>query len=785
MSAKSDTLQLHANIKSTRQLQQSQITKLQLKSDDEVALFEAFKDYSKKRGEIELDYAQRLDKLAKGFAKQKSLHRRASLTKLDRPLSTPTSPLADPENSSGPSLPTSPVSTSNSVRSTAQAFQTLLTETEKQAKSRQAIGEKFSAAIADVIKEFNKDKTTAFKKHSEYAVRFHDDLWKVYAELEKSRKIYEEAEKEAEAAKVKYDDTIRKPKSTLKTITNIVKQRDTQTHNENLRRKWDSAVHRLDNARNEYLLQLDASNSQQTRYYNTDLPSVMKRMDGTYYTTFATLLQKISTQETEYSQILANNMQSLSRAAERIDREQEYETFLIDQKVAFGKPKSFVFDPVGADEVKDLTVDEFSKIALSQKLTGLATRQAEITRELAKKEKDRSGLKQMAEVYKNAPEFGNAGNPHDQIVELDYVSEILRTELARIELQINRITDKGVEVVLPPNTPTLSSGAGAAPTAPGTATAIYDYEPVADGEIAIKEGDVLKIVEAEHEGWIKVEKNGASGLVPANYVTTTTTGGAQPTVDQVKALYDYNAADPTEISFRTGDIIQIVSRGEADDEWWSGTCLRTKQTGQFPLMFVQLPPGVSRPKTVPDGIGSANSSAGALYTGPTVLAAGSANNLNGKSKSGTAVSGIDASHGKSAKEGEKGGNSKKVVALYDYDATCEGELTFRKEDIIDVIDTAVSDDWWEGKNVTTGAIGQFPTAYVRNVPTISPEGDGSAETFVTAQYDYKAQLKGELSFKTGDRIKVISKSAEGDESGAWWTGELQGVSGQFPSTYVE
>lgn len=54
-----------------------------------------------------------------------------------------------------------------------------------------------------------------------------------------------------------------------------------------------------------------------------------------------------------------------------------------------------------------------------------------------------------------------------------------------------------------PTSQSLSPASGAGPTAPGTATALYDYDPVGEGEIAIQEGDVLKIVEVEHEGWIK------------------------------------------------------------------------------------------------------------------------------------------------------------------------------------------------------------------------------------------------------------------------------------------
>ncbi|CAM1500996.1 Fc.00g101580.m01.CDS01 [Cosmosporella sp. VM-42] len=56
-----------------------------------------------------------------------------------------------------------------------------------------------------------------------------------------------------------------------------------------------------------------------------------------------------------------------------------------------------------------------------------------------------------------------------------------------------------------------------------------------------------------------------------------------------------------------------------------------------------------------------------------------------------------------------------------------------------------------------------------------------AET-VTALYDYAAQAEGDLSFRTGDVIDIISRTQNDNE---WWTGKLQGKQGQFPGNYVQ
>lgn len=60
----------------------------------------------------------------------------------------------------------------------------------------------------------------------------------------------------------------------------------------------------------------------------------------------------------------------------------------------------------------------------------------------------------------------------------------------------------------------------------GVYTTIYDYEPRAEGELAIAEGDVLYVLEkGEDDGWWKAKKKAGVededepvGLVPNNYV---------------------------------------------------------------------------------------------------------------------------------------------------------------------------------------------------------------------------------------------------------------------------
>ncbi|KAJ3555883.1 hypothetical protein NPX13_g10260 [Xylaria arbuscula] len=54
------------------------------------------------------------------------------------------------------------------------------------------------------------------------------------------------------------------------------------------------------------------------------------------------------------------------------------------------------------------------------------------------------------------------------------------------------------------------------------------------------------------------------------------------------------------------------------------------------------------------------------------------------------------------------------------------------------------------------------------------------EEFVVAQYAFDGQGSGDLSFRQGDRIKIVKKTDTLDD---WWVGELGGVEGSFPANY--
>lgn len=115
-------------------------------------------------------------------------------------------------------------------------------------------------------------------------------------------------------------------------------------------------------------------------------------------------------------------------------------------------------------------------------------------------------------------------------------------------------------------------------------TALYDYAPQDEGELELKEGELVYILgKSEEEDWSKAKKKAVNddeeepvGLVPNNYVEEVrcifiaehnllTQRQAQP-LYQAKALYDYTKQTEEEISVKEDAVVFVYDTSDPD---WS------------------------------------------------------------------------------------------------------------------------------------------------------------------------------------------------------------------------
>uniref|UniRef100_A0A8V0YG52 Intersectin-1 n=1 Tax=Gallus gallus TaxID=9031 RepID=A0A8V0YG52_CHICK len=334
--------------------------------------------------------------------------------------------------------------------------------------------------------------------------------------------------------------------------------------------------------------------------------------------------------------------------------------------------------------------------------------------------------------------------------------------------------------------------------------ALYPFESRSHDEITIQPGDIVMVDESQtgEPGWLGGELKGKTGWFPANYAekipesevpasikpaeaapapkvsvheTTTSLGTAastesQPSLTvpsagqlrqrsaftpatvtgsspspvlgqgekveglQAQALYPWRAKKDNHLNFNKNDVITVL---EQQDMWWFGEV--QGQKGWFPKSYVKLISGPIRKSTryciclchilLPYYI--------------------------------------------------------EYVAMYTYESSEQGDLTFQQGDMILV--TKKDGDWWTG---TLGdKTGVFPSNYVRLKDSEASGAAGKTGSLgkkpEIAQViaSYTATGPEQLTLAPGQLILIRKKNP-----GGWWEGELQGKKrqiGWFPANYVK
>ncbi|KAF9193140.1 hypothetical protein BGZ51_004112 [Haplosporangium sp. Z 767] len=117
---------------------------------------------------------------------------------------------------------------------------------------------------------------------------------------------------------------------------------------------------------------------------------------------------------------------------------------------------------------------------------------------------------------------------------------------------------------------------------------IYDYAATSPGELTVRAGDIVTLIEGDDgSGWVTCQMHGsAPGLIPASYIEIDYGAPTEaPPVQQVRVLYDYDAQSDLELTIKQGDILVLTST-DCSEGWWEGTLRGV--TAQFPASYVEL-----------------------------------------------------------------------------------------------------------------------------------------------------------------------------------------------------
>ncbi|KRG01248.1 uncharacterized protein Dmoj_GI23087, isoform B [Drosophila mojavensis] len=137
-----------------------------------------------------------------------------------------------------------------------------------------------------------------------------------------------------------------------------------------------------------------------------------------------------------------------------------------------------------------------------------------------------------------------------------------------------------------------------------------------------------------------------------------------------------------------------------------------------------------------------------------------------------------------------------AIALYDFDGVEEGDLSFRENEKIYLLEQPTA-EWFRGRS-RTGCEGLFPVNYVEvKVPLGGSAAAGATHTQSQSQerqqqqrqqqlstarclYNFPGEVEGDLPLRENEIVNILYRINED-----WLYGEVNGRQGQFPANFLE
>ncbi|XP_064477545.1 dynamin-binding protein-like [Ornithodoros turicata] len=118
---------------------------------------------------------------------------------------------------------------------------------------------------------------------------------------------------------------------------------------------------------------------------------------------------------------------------------------------------------------------------------------------------------------------------------------------------------------------------------PGTIVrSLSDFDSGLDGELSLKNGDVIQVVEAVDKHWTLGDLRGQRGKFPSSVVVEVKPPLLNPGQELFVGVADFISDVQGDLCFSSGDL--IVGLSPVDDNWWEGRC--EGRSGIFPMSHV-------------------------------------------------------------------------------------------------------------------------------------------------------------------------------------------------------
>ncbi|XP_026824284.1 F-BAR and double SH3 domains protein 2 isoform X2 [Ooceraea biroi] len=617
------------------------------------------------------------------------------------------------------------------VRNMWNVWRTVLEENEKLARARLAAVEVFQQQIADDAKSLRMHKLQISKKAIDQLLIIHKELQICVQDVDKTKKLYFDEEHSAHDVRDKAKDIEEKLKkkkgSFFQSITSL------QKNSAKVSSKRDALEEKSTGARNDYILSLAAANAHQNQYFAVDLQNIMKILENGVYEKVAEYLTLMGRTELLTCLAMQNSFGKIRDQAQQLTREYNIQCCCIHYPV-LKQHIQYKFEPCDSDPVDRITADHSAATTLGKEARRWSTKRAREISSARENKRKLQVLQQLRDAgQKTDPNDPNGPDLDTKIDELSHAVRRAETAKLKAEARIECLRQGGVNVDeflqeaetlsvqdMPRSASSLSvrtdaSGAAEHPSS----DSFYDSDGDGASDLTTVEqpGKTVSQQEEEAEDRQRHDSAEVDALLEQEKqrIEELTAGWDDPTavdwdneekddheimrgtpempsnqpIYKCTALYSYTAQNPDELSIVESEQLDVV--GEGDGDGWLKARNYRGEEGFVPQNYLDV-------EREPEP-----STGGLISQGPSLVQQISFSSVDYTIDDHDAVdpdATLESAAPETIVQNHIGEVEQYCIALYDYDATCDEELSFLEGDIVKVLKKEphdVDDGWWEGE----------------------------------------------------------------------------------------
>ncbi|KAL6061939.1 cell division cycle-related protein [Balamuthia mandrillaris] len=457
--------------------------------------------------------------------------------------------------------------TDKEIGTVSSCWQTIHAELDKIAKLHEDLSNKGSKDIYGEVENWLKEKDKTKKKLVKDGGKLTKDMHEMMSTLKRSKETYYKLHKDADNMLATYNqkkaDPAAKPKDVEKLNKKSIEARDKANH-----------------ADGNYKKTLEKANAHRVKFYTQDMPALLDEFQAfeEQRTGFIKkIVEDYMTTMNQLPPLLASTTETINNSVEAIDKQADIDTFIAENAaLAVTPPPAIDYEPYDANaptdsaatssgvlpatpasripgiksrKGKDKGKDKLGKTQKSTELlrenkgneaNGGLSREAEIEarlkelkEQIATEVKSKKGLDKLVKFYATDPVAQKKAQQEatDQQAKVDKLKE----EQKQLEQELEGIRGNAH------STEATDSESAAEPSAAANnsiskedqpdaeeeddgeyvevkAKALFDYDAANETELGFKAGDILTITEQDESGWWYAELNGKQGFIPNNYV---------------------------------------------------------------------------------------------------------------------------------------------------------------------------------------------------------------------------------------------------------------------------